>query len=219
MSSIITVLKKEWKCFTGSDRGVFFLYLILVLTWSFLLASGDNSAIHTGPLWLVFFSVVIAANFSNTVFISERVTGALEIMITSGLSRNGILFGKMIFVIIMSTAVGGICMGLGLLWHQLFYDFSGGFLTSSDFLVYVSSVFINVGSSAFLSVRMANPRMLHFTNLLLLGGIVSFYLAASQFLTLSPIYLVVLLASLGVLFSWLAKREFDSERILQPVIL
>ena len=218
MKGLLTVVKKEWMCFIGGDRGIFLLYGILILTWSFLLASGDDSTMRTGPLWLVFFSVVIAANFSNTVFISERITGALEILITSGLSRNAILFGKMAFIMGMSLMVGGACMLLGMLWCVLLFDTGYSFLTISDYLIFAASAFVNVSSSAFLSVRMANPRLLHFTNLFLLGGIVFVYTILSHFYPVPVGALLLVLSGFGSVCTILAQREFSSERILQPVL-
>jgi hypothetical protein len=77
---------------------------------------------------------------------------------------------------------------------------------------------MNVAGSAFLSVRMTNPRLLHFANLFLLGGIVSLYAVLSSFYPIPEIILPLFLTVLGVLFSLLAKKEFNSERIIQPVI-
>jgi|LFRM01.2.fsa_nt_gb ABC-type Na+ efflux pump permease subunit len=219
MKSILQVLRKEWMCFIGSDRGVFGLYAILVLSWSFLLGSGDDSGIRLGALWLVFFSVVVSANFSSTVFISERITGALEILITSGLSRSSILFGKMLFVIMMSLIIGGICLLLGLLWPRFLFNSSGGSVNAADFLIYAASVFLNVSNSAYLSVRISNPRLLHFANLFLLAVIVSVYMAVNSVFPLSPVILILVLLVMGVFTSILARREFNGERILQQVIL
>ena len=145
MKSILQVLRKEWMCFIGSDRGVFGLYAILVLS-EFSAWIRDDSGIRLGALWLVLFSVVVSANFSRTVFISERITGALEILITSGLSRSSILFGKMLFVIMMSLIIGGICLLLGLLWPRFLFNSSGGSVNAADFLIYAASVFLNVST-------------------------------------------------------------------------
>ena len=222
MKSVINVLRKEWMCFKGSDKGVFGLYLILILSWSLLLgAGGQESGIKTGPLWLIFFSVVVAANFSNTVFISERVTGSLEILITSGLSRNSILYGKMLFVSVMSIVIGAICLALGVLWSELIFrtGVSGGYVNSVDFLIYACSVFVNVSISAYLSVRIANPRLIHFASMFILAVIIFSYMALSSYLPVSPVYLILVLLLSGAIFTLLARREFNSERILQTVIL
>lgn len=219
MKDLKTIIFKEWKCFTGSDRGVFILYAVLIISWSLFLAGGNDSSLRTGPLWLVFFSVVVAANFSNTVFISERISGALEILMTSGLSRSSILFGKMSFVMVMSLLFGAMCLGLASVWQQIIFDYDSTSLVPFDFLVYASSVFLNTAVSAFLSVRMSNPKLLHLTNLLLIGCIIAVFTFLNQFCQLPEIFLPLFLILAGLVSSILAKNEFNSERILQPVIL
>lgn len=218
MKGLKTVICKEWKCFIGSDRGVFILYAVLVLSWSFFLVGGSDSSLRTGPLWLVFFSVVVAANFSNTVFISERISGALEILITSGLSRNSILFGKMSFVMGMSLVIGVGCIGLSCLWQYLMYDNEMIILRSVDFVTYAASAFVNTAGSAFLSVRMPNPRLLHLANLFLTGCIIAVYTFLSLNYPVPEFCLSLFLILVGLVSSILAKNEFNSERILQPVV-
>jgi ABC-type Na+ efflux pump permease subunit len=217
MKGLKTIICKEWKCFIGSDRGVFILYAVLVLSWSFFLIGGSDSS-RAGPLWLVFFSVVVAANFSNTVFISERISGALEILITSGLSRNSILFGKMSFVMGMSLVIGGGCMGLACFWQHLMYDYEITTLRTLDFVTYAASAFLNTAGSAFLSVRMPNPRLLHLANLLLTGCVVVAYTVLSLYYPVPDFFLPLFLVLIGLVSSILAKNEFNSERVLQPVI-
>ncbi len=219
MKGIRTVICKEWKCLTGSDWGVFILYAVLVLSWSiFLVRDSSDSSLRTGPLWLVSFSVVVAANFSNTVFISERVSGALEILITSGLSRNSILFGKIGFVMVMSLVIGGACMGLACLWGYLMYNNEIAVLRTMDFITYASSAFVNTAGSAFLSVRMPNPRLLHLANLFLTGCVIAVYTVVSLYYSVPDFVLPLFLFLVGLVNTILAKKEFNSERILQPVI-
>jgi len=217
INDLKTIVIKEWKCFTGSDRGAFLLYAVLIVSWSFFLAGGESLS-NSGPFWLVFFSVVVAANFSNTVFISERVTGALEVLITSGFSRNSILFGKMIFVMVMSLLIGAVCIALAELWNFTIYLNSSSSFNVWDILTYATSAFVNVAGSAWLSVRMANPRLLHLANLFLLGGIITGYTILTQFYQLPDFVLSLVLAAIGAGISVLAKREFESERVIQPVI-
>lgn len=216
MNDIRTILLKEWKCFTGSDKGVYILYVVLIISWSFFLAGGDSA--NSGPLWLVFFSVVIAANFSNTVFISERISGALEVLITSGLSRNSILFGKMFFVMAMTLVIGAMCIGLAGIWHYFIYDYGEIRFRAFDLFTYTASAFVNIAGSAFLSVRMSNPRLLQLANLFILACIITGFTVLTQFYYIPEIVLPILLTFIGIGASILAKKEFNSERILQPVI-
>ncbi|MDO5576562.1 MAG: ABC transporter permease subunit [Fibrobacter sp.] len=209
-----TVFTKEWKAFAGSDHSTFILYIILVVSWSFLIVNSD-AQVNTGPLWLVFFSVIVAANFSNTVFISERVTGILEIFITSGISRDSILFGKMIFVFLMSSFMGILCILLGMLWQKSMPEFGVSSIGMYEIVIYLTSAVLNIGTSAFLSVKMANPRLLHFANILITAFVVVVYMIICQFLSLPEYLLPAVLVFTG---SLLARREFNSERILQPII-
>ena len=52
MKKLNAIIGKEWAGFLGSERGVFSVYGILVLSWSFLpLYKG----LGTGPIWWLFF--------------------------------------------------------------------------------------------------------------------------------------------------------------------
>ncbi|MFP4163214.1 MAG: hypothetical protein ACLFQB_04695 [Chitinispirillaceae bacterium] len=218
MGGIVTIIQKELRSFIGSDKGVFLVYAIIVVAWSFMFTSGDGG--FAGSFWLVFFSVVVAANFSNTVFISERMSGSLEVLITSGLSRDAILFGKMFFVIIMTSIIGLSCALMARIWTLLSPEIGNAqVFTIYDGLLYFSATLLNSSSSAFFSVRLSSPRLLHFINLFILGGIVTFYTVVSQLYVLHPGWLVVTLLIAGTGFTIAARREFAGERIIQPVIL
>jgi ABC-type transport system involved in multi-copper enzyme maturation permease subunit len=219
MNGLLVIFGKEWRFFTGSDRGVFVLYLFLILSWSIMLVAPHDTTFQSGQLWLLFFSVIISANFTNTVFIAERVNGILEILITSGLTRRQILFGKMLFVAGMSTAIGVLCSGFSLLWRRFIYSDGGYAVTVSDLLLYIVAVYFNTASSAYLSVRMNNPRLLHLVNLLFLACIVTAYTVAAGYYTIPlfalPLFLFV---AAGVLTAASA-HIYESEKILQPVTL
>ncbi|MBN1576121.1 MAG: hypothetical protein JW913_06195 [Chitinispirillaceae bacterium] len=219
MSGTLTILRKEWRCFLGSDRGIFILYAVLIVSWSIMLAAPGDNAIQAGPLWLVFFSVVISANFSNTVFIAERVNGILEILLTSGLSRRDILYGKMIFVAGMSVGIGLLCAAVSPVWRLALYREAAWTLTGEAILLYCSAVFMNTASSAYLSVRMGNPRLLHLANLLLLGVLVTLHFVASHYFTPPPFVLPLALLLIGCLATAAARKLYESEKILQPVVL
>ncbi|MDG5813692.1 hypothetical protein QA601_01245 [Chitinispirillales bacterium ANBcel5] len=218
MKGLKTVLNKEFKAFAGSDKGVFVVYSVLVLAWSFLFASGDDSMVG-GAFWLVFFSVIVAANFSNTVFISERMSGSLEILITSGLSRGAVLFGKMLFIMVMTLLIGGACALIASLWGALLSGYGGRVQFGVfEILLYTGATFLNAAGSAYFSVRLSSPRLLHFINLFILGVIITVYTVIAELFVVSDWVLLALVIVPGVLFSFLAHREFSGERIIQPVI-
>ncbi|MDR2728133.1 MAG: hypothetical protein LBB56_03305 [Chitinispirillales bacterium] len=217
MAGIITILQKELMSFIGSDKGVFGVYAIIVTVWSFMLLFGEGGV--NGQLWFVFFSVIVAANFSSAVFISERISGTLEILITSGLSRDAILLGKMIFVIFMTAVIGLSCAVLAEVWGVIIPEIERAQpLGFYDAVLYLSATFLNTASSAYFSVRLSSPRLLHFINIFMLGAIVTIYSVASSFYTLHHYFLAAGFILLSVLFTLLAKREFAGERIIQPVI-
>ena len=219
MNGIRTILCKEWRCFLGSDRGIFILYAVLILSWSMVLASPPSGeGFQTGPLWLVFFSVVISANFSNTVFIAERVNGILEILLTSGLSRRDILYGKMIFVAGMSIVIGLLCVAISPVLRLLIYREAGRILSGGALLLYSAAVFMNTACSAYLSVRMGNPRLLHLANMLLLTALVALHYVVSNYIALPPFALAFTLIVIGALATAAAGRLYESEKILQPVV-
>ncbi|KMQ53016.1 hypothetical protein CHISP_0237 [Chitinispirillum alkaliphilum] len=212
------MLRKEFKSFAGSDRGVFAVYAILIVVWSFLLASGDSS-LSGGPFLFIFFSAIITANFSNTVFISERMNGSLEILITSGLSRNSVLFGKLLFTVVMTTLIGLACAALSLLWSTLLIDYHFLSFRFSDLLLYTSATVLNAAGSAYFSVRLSSPRLLHFVNLFILGIIITLYSIISYFYSPGVWLLLLLLLLPALWFVLLAQKQFAGERIIQPVIL
>jgi len=182
-----------------------------------MLAAPQNTAIQTGPLWLVFFSVVISANFSNTVFIAERIHGILEILLTCGLSRRDILFGKFIFVAGMSYIIGLVCIAFSFVWHIVLYNGTEIHFSINDLLLYGAAVFMNTASSAYLSIRMINPRMLHLANILLLGSLVTVYSVVTCYIPISSNVLSFILVLIGIIGIAAARRLYESEKIIQPV--
>jgi ABC-type transport system involved in multi-copper enzyme maturation permease subunit len=219
MNGILIIVAKEWRFLTGSDRGIFILYLFLIASWSLMLIAPQDSAFQNGPWWLLFFSVIISANFSNTVFIAERVNGILEILITSGITRKQILFGKMLFVGGISTGIGLICCLCSLLLHRVLYTSWSYAIGPADLVLYVIAVFFNTASSAYLSVRMSNPRLLHLINLFLLALIVMVYTIVSNYYTLPHYVLPISLLVAAGIFTAASLRIYESEKILQPVTL
>jgi ABC-type Na+ efflux pump permease subunit len=222
MNLIALMFKKEWINFVRGDRSVFFIYLILIAAWGGLLASMNTVSERTLPLWFAFFSVIIAANFSSTVFVLERMSGSLEILLTSGLSRSAILYGKMLFVVVMATAIGAACAVCALLlrpWLPGAAETVPGSFTWPHCSLYVSATFLNAAASAYFSVLLPNPRLLHFINLLLVGFIMAAYAAVSFVHPVSLYFIVGLLTLLGIIFTLLAKREFESERIVKTVVV
>ena len=223
MKDIWLIIRKEWIGFSKSDRGIFFVYGILVLAWSFLLSTNITMLLTgTEYLWLVFFSVIVSGNFSNSTFVAERMNGSLEILLTSGVARNAILSGKIAFVIIMSTVLGLVCYMLALVLYvvqgeslHLIYSITP---IGKEIILYTIACFMNATCGAWLSVRINNPRLLHFINLFVLGLVVILHAVLSAVFTFTLWSLIIALAVCGVLFYVFAVRDFGSERVIQPVV-
>ena len=149
----------------------------------------------------------------------ERLVG---ILLTSGMSRSAILYGKMLFVTVMTTAIGAACLACALLLRPVFNglgDVPRLHFEWSYCTLYLGATLLNAASSAYFSVWLPNPRLLHFINLFLLGFIMTGYVAVSFVHPFSIYFIAGLLALLSVLFTFLARREFESERIIKPVVL
>jgi ABC-type Na+ efflux pump permease subunit len=211
-------MRKEWANFLGSERGVFAIYGILVLSWSFIPLSGGMAA---GPAWWLFFSVIICGNFTNSVFVSERLSGAMEILLTSGFTRNAVLFGKTAFIASMSIIVGIVCMGLSMVWlefsarprESIFQDFY------SSVGLYCAGVVMNVACGAWLSVRLHSPRIIPFITIIIMTLIVTAFYCLVYFLSAPRWLLVIILPAFSVIFMYSAKNEFNGEKIIQPIDL
>lgn len=214
---IKTICGKEFRFFTGSDRGAFLLYLFLVLSWSTMLIVPPGGTVQAGSFWLVFFSVIISANFANTVFIAERSNGIIEILITSGITRKELLFGKMFFVIGMSSGIGLVCWGISIVLRSTIFKETAPQIQLSDGILYVLSVALVTASSAYLSLRMSNPRLLHIVNIFMIGIIIAIYVTASNYFTIPSLVLPLCLIILAMCFTIAAVRLFESEKIIQPV--
>lgn len=223
MHAAILIVKNSWNSFLRSDRSVFLVYAILIVVWSIVLASNMHQlALEANTLWWVFFSVVISGNFSSTAFTAERLTGSLEIVLTSGLSRMGILVGKLAYVILMSVALGMLSYGLGLAWLALVRDDLPVLIRAMDFAnlaaLYMAACFMNASCGAWLSVHLANPRLSHFATLLVLGVIVGVHavLTASMPVAVSAWILPAALLVVGSVFFTLAVKDFSGEKVVQP---
>ena len=220
MRDIALILKKEWRNFTGSEKGVFAVYGILIFVWSFLpLYNAPGSFAFDGAVWWLFFSVIVSGNFANSVFVSERLSGSMEILLTCGFPRSGVLMGKIIFVILMSVVIGGLCFGLSFVWIEVTGRpqlFTAGSLLFGA-LLYCAGTFMNAAAGAWMSIRMSSPRLIPFVNLLFVGLVCGMYYALRYAVAVPGWLLVFFLAAAGLVFLLLAKKDFNGEKIIAPL--
>ena len=222
MRDLLIVLRNEWRSFLCSDRGLFVVYGVMIVGWGFLIATWRSYVLFFAPFWLASFSVIIAATFANSVFVSERISGSLEILLTCGISRSGILCGKLAFIFITTMIVGALCMGLAsVVRHILFGAMAGAdaIIGASGIAVYCGATFLTAASSAYFSVLLPNPRILHFINLLIVIFLVSLHSILTSFWPIPLFVLALLLLLIGTAFLFLAKKEFEGERITKSIIL
>lgn len=222
MRDMLIVLRNEWNSFLSSDRGLFIVYAVMIIGWGFLIATWRSYILFFAPFWLASFSVIIAATFANSVFVSERISGSLEILLTCGISRSGILCGKLAFIFITTMIVGALCMGLaGVVRHLLFGAAAGAnaIIGASGVAVYCGATFLTAASSAYFSVLLPNPRVLHFINLLIVIFLVCLHSILTAFWPIPLFALALLLLLIGTVFLFLAKKEFEGERITKSIIL
>jgi ABC-type Na+ efflux pump permease subunit len=219
------IFKKEFKSFLGSGKGILFIYLFLILLWSLMFITTDlNASVPVLVIWLLTLSVIIGGNFSQNVFVAERITGSIEILLTMGLSRLEILVAKTLFVTVMTTILGFACMGISMLWAVFgktqaieMISFNAIPFTYSDFLLFAVASFFNAASAAWLSIRLSNPRMLYFVNLGIMAALFAAYFLLTTYLQLHIfVFLAVLLLG-GVFLFILAKESFEGEKVIQPV--
>lgn len=213
------IFKNEMNSYFKSDKGLFFLNLVLVLVWGMMFSSYLMKDLYTntGTLWFVFFSVIISSNFSNSTFISERMNGMLEILLVSGIPRKDILFGKVLHVFTLSSIMGILVYFIGILVIML-----NGFEISSELFssmmmilpLYFAACFLNICAAAWLSVKLSNPRFIHFVNLFILA----FLYLPNLFLNLSNNVFLIFLLLIGCVFYLLALKEYRSENVTKPLI-
>lgn len=223
MRGLCVVFAKEWKSFLGSDKGVFAVYTFLVVLWSFLfLSTGIEHTPQMHTIWLLMFSVIVGSNFSQGVLVSERINGALEVLLTSGLSRGQILYGKCLFIVVMSIAMGYLCVLLSMIWLAVANAMGGGYSAAvgpGGYVAFAAAAYMNASSAAWLSIHLSNPRMLHFINFVLMACVVALYHTVAFFVPLALPVLILLLVAVGTCFLVLARKGFEGEKIIRPVHL
>jgi ABC-type transport system involved in cytochrome c biogenesis permease component len=217
---LYTIIKKEVNCFLKSNIAVFVVYGILVFVWSFLPIYNNLGSFAFGnAVWWLFFSVIVSGNFANTVFVAERINGTIEILVTCGFSRTGVLVGKIVFIIMMSLIIGILCFALSLVWIFLLNIqnlFINKFLINYAIL-YLSGTILNTCAGAWMSIRFSSPRLIPFVNILLIGIVIGLFYAFYFTIGISVWFLSVLLLFFAIIFFFLARKDFLGEKIISPV--
>ena len=213
------VLVCKWECasFFRAGGGSLLIYLALIPAWGWLMQSRITGS-GADYLWFLFFSVVVCGLFSSSVFTAERLSGALELLFLSGLSRASILAGKTAFVSATSVLMGFFCYGFAVAVS------SGSIRTYllaraiSDIPLFASACVMNTLFDAWLSFRLGNPRVISIVNLGALMGIAMVGEGLRVFVPWSQWWAIVFFSALAVLFWIVTIRQFRSEKMLKPVV-
>jgi len=187
----------------------------------FVSTAVDGSA-ETSLVWLLTFSVIIVSNFTQTVFVAERLNGSCEILLTCGLSRDAILFGKTLFVAGISTVMGYLCMALASLWIYVmsFYGIVPALTFGpGDLLLFAVAACFNSSAASVLSIYLPNPRMSHFVNFLIMALVAAAFFAARRFFPLSPAVLCCFLLAVSGACMVMARHGFSGERAARRVTI
>jgi ABC-type transport system involved in multi-copper enzyme maturation permease subunit len=217
MRGTIAIIGRECRNFLGSDKQLFVMYGILSVFYSFIFAyNSTDTGKLSSIIWWIFFSIITSGTFSNSVFVAERITGSLEILLTAGFSREAILLGKVGFLVIASLLLSVIPLGLSLAMAPLL---PGNQITGSvlwqGFVLYCFAVLLNSSCAAWMSIKLGNPRLLHFISMLILLLSVGVYAFADKHLW-APVVFMLLVSAF---FMRSAQRAFHSEKVVQPVNL
>lgn len=219
------IFKNELNSFLKSDKSLFIVNIILVIAWGALFASNFRDInSEMGTVWLLFFSVIVSSNFSNATFISERMNGMLELLLVSGIPRRDILLGKVLFVTLLSIIMGMLVYLFALLVNKYFSSpLPNGNIDIFKVLfkalpIYISACILNISAASWLSVKLSNPRILHFINLLMLVSFAFVKMFVGQLMFFSDTVFTAVLLIGGIVFYNLALKEYRSENVTKPLI-
>jgi hypothetical protein len=221
---VLTVIRKEWLSFVRSDKGMIAMYAVLLVFWSWLLITTNDEAGNSKIIWLLTFAVVVGSNFFQSTYVIERVNGALEIILTSGLSRGAILLGKTLHVVLVTSAFGFACLGLSCLWGTFIpVSIARPEITYYDFAVFFGAAFYNAAAACWLSIVFPSPRLVPLMAVGLTMCMIAIYYAIPiMYPPAKPFVDWILLGGLivvGALFQILARQAFNSEKVIQPISL
>lgn len=217
----ILIFEREWIHIKKSDRTTIAFLALLFCIWGFYtIVNFENLFNENDYMQMMIFSLIIIGNFVNNTFIFERASGCLEILLVSGVSRYGLFLGKIIFCTVISSLFGLLCMALSLVVatfavEKLYLDSSA---ISKGLVVFTLTCFYLSSWSAWLSLIVKNPRIVHFVNILLLSGAIGLYYSLvyrweNNFMIL--IGEMVSLSAIGIIGTmWWCKKENISEPIV-----
>lgn len=207
---------KELRAFLRSSHVVHSAFFMVIVVYAGVIVSHFfSSQQDMRVVWWLLFAMVMAGHFANRVYVFERITGALEMLFVSGVSRGGVLAGKVLFCSTTSLAAGVVAAAIawvilawivGLPYHRV------GMYLGSGLLQYITGSLLFTCTNACLAVVLGNPRLMHFVNLALLALLVM----ANTLLRMPVWALHVSCIAVAAVFYLIALRVYHGERIVYP---
>ncbi len=211
---------KEWNSFKASDRSTFIVFSIIILIYSTLFtAHGATASSNAELLWWMFFSFLLCNILGNTLFVSERMTGSFEILLTCGLNRSAILLGKYFYMVLMVLALGTIPTIIATGFNYFLLNRGDcsfmGSIPLTGIAIFAITTLYSSAMTALVSLGMKNPRTSGFLGMLALLLPSTIFIASGYSLLITT----VVTCSMGILLLGIAIRIMQGERILQPLNL
>ena len=194
---------------------------LTTLSWGIMMGSYPLSSFElTTLLWVLFYALVTSAGITSTVFIRERQSGNLEILLVSGVSRKEIALSKIAFSFGVTSLMGGVTLLVATLFSVAVF---GESVTVSAlakyYVVYLFGAALMVSSSAWLALVLDNPRTVYILNFLLLSVISVLFITLATFFESYGMALLVIFIPLPLLFVWLTYRQLFKESVIRRPLL
>jgi hypothetical protein len=145
----------------------------------------------------------------------------MEILLTSGFTRGAVFFGKVAFIACMSIGIGMLCFCLAFVWLSISGRPHAALFTEafSDAGLFCAGTVMNVACGAWLSIRLHSPRIIPFITLLLTAFIVAVFYGLA-YAASAPLWsLVIFLSVVSAVCLYFAYKEFNGEKVIQPIDL
>ncbi len=221
MSELFLIYKQELLSFLKSGKSSLLLLAFTTLAWGgFITNKIETIDDPSSYLWVLFFSLVAGAGLTTSVFVRERVSATLEVLLHSGLERNSILLGKLLFTTSMTLLVGVGAFSISFIVRSILYKDSGQLFDEIGVVIslYSASTILVSNSSALLSMVLSNPRLVQFVNFSLLTVVSVLFGLFSPQGRISLWILSFSLIILSAILFFFTKRAFRNEKIIQPLI-
>lgn len=218
---MFTIMKYEFKSLIKSGPATIALLIFTALVWSNYVSNQVESIEEVGSfLWVISYAFVMTAGISYSVFIRERTSGALEILLTSGIERLDIIRGKIAFATIVSSLMGVVSFGVAFIIKYLIFkaDFFSYTELTEILGIYVGSTVFITSLSAFYSLLLKTPRLMQFLNFITLGILSFIYILFDVMLEIPLWYFALFLMILSSILNRITSGLFLREQVIEQIV-